>query len=671
MNPTLEAPRHHRHDAVRLRRTEYQSSVLVLAIATASLFVALVWDERLMGLMALVEAALAGWMLLVSRWTVHGREAASVVLWSGGIFVAIVVLLMLAPTGATRMALAVLVPTFVAARYLTARQLTAFMAVTLVLSSVLIVFGVPPLAPGSAPTNIGRFGLNVLGWVIPVGFGLLLIRRYQLADRSMRHLALHDGLTGAYTRTMFIDRVEHALAQEERAPTRTAVLFLDIDGLKRTNDRYGHESGDELIRAVADRLRTNVRRSDTVARIGGDEFAVLLEGVSDPDETIVLASRLRGAVNQPVRLRDGIDQTVSVSLGLAFSGAGGETAEALLRNADYAMYQAKRDAERDIVVYDPVARAHEAESNTTRVALRGLHERHELRLQYQPVVHLQDDLGDDVGPPRQAGYIHSMEALVRWHDPERGVLLPGRFIALAEESGDIVPLGGWVLREACERLAAWQRTLDVPDLGMRVNVSPLQLEDPAFESDVRSIVGAAGIEPSSLVLELTEHVLVSKGPLVESVLGRMRSWGIHVAAGDFGIGYSSLSHLKDMPIDELKMDRSFLRDAVDDAAAAKLVKAVMQIGEALDVDIVGEGIETKEQLDMLRSAGCDLGQGFLLARPLDAVDAESLLRAERRPWDALLEPSPFPQAAGKAARVSSGEGIVAPILDPSPRPSAS
>lgn len=669
MNPTLEAPRHHRHDAVRLRRTEFQSSVLVLAIATASLIVALAWNERQVGLMALVEAALAGWMLLVSRWTIHGREAASVVLWSGGIFVSIVALLWLAPEGATRMSLAVLVPTFVAARYLTARQLTAFMAVTFVLSSVLIVFGVPPLAPGSPPTNIGRFGLNVLGWVIPIGFGLLLIRRYQLADRGMRHLALHDGLTGAYTRTMFIDRAEHALAQEERAPTRTAVLFLDIDGLKRTNDRHGHEAGDDLISAVADRLRTNVRRSDTVARIGGDEFAVLLEGVSEPDETILLASRLRGAVNQPVRLRDGIEQALSVSLGLAFSGAGGETAEALLRNADYAMYQAKRDTERGIVVYDPVARAHEAESNTTRIALRGLHERHELRLQYQPVVRLQDDLGESARPAIQAGSIESMEALVRWHDPERGVLLPGRFIALAEESGDIVPLGSWVLREACERLAAWQRALDVPALVMRVNVSPLQLEDPAFESDVRSIVAAAGIEPSSLVLELTEHVLVSKGPLVESVLGRLRSWGIRVAADDFGIGSSSLSYLKDMPIDGLKLDRSFLRDAVGDTAAAKLVRAVVQIGEALDVDIVGKGIETKEQLEVLRSAGCDLGQGFLLARPLDAVDAEALLRAKRRPWDALLPPSPTPRTAGNAALAGAGEGIVAPVFDSSPRPS--
>ena len=533
MSQTLEAPRHHRHDAVRLRRTEFQSSILVIGIAIASLFVALAWNERAMGLMALVEAALAGWMVLVSRWTTHGREAASVVLWSGGIFVAIIALLTLAPDGATRMALAVLVPAFVAARYLTPRQLTAFMGVVWIMSTVLILFGVPPLAPGSPPTNIGRFAINVLGWSILVAFVLLLIRRYQLADRGMRHLALHDGLTGVYNRTVFIDRVEHALAQEERAPTRTAILFLDIDGLKRTNDRHGHERGDELIRAVADRLRTNVRRSDTVARMGGDEFAVLLEGVSDPADIILLARRLRGAASQPVRLHDGMDHAVSVSLGLAFSGAGGETAEALLRNADYAMYQAKRDPDRDIVVYNPVARVHEAQSTTTRAALRGVLERHELRLQYQPVVHLQDGLGKPAGVPRQAGSIESLEALVRWHDPDRGVLLPGQFIALAEESGDIVPLGRWVLREACERLAAWQNMLNEPGLRMRVNVSPLQLEDPAFESEVRSIVETAGIEPSSLVLELTEHVLVSKGPLVESVLGRLRSRGIHVAADDF------------------------------------------------------------------------------------------------------------------------------------------
>ena len=666
MSQTLEAPRHHRHDAVRLRRTEFHSSVLVIAVAIASLVVALVWSERSMGLMALVEAALAVWMVLVSRWTTHGREAASVILWSCGIFVAVVALLTLAPDAATRLALAVLVPAFVAARYLTPRQLTAFMGVVWILSTVLIVFGVPPLAPGSPPTNIGRFGINVLGWSILVGFVLLLIRRYQLADRGMRHLALHDGLTGAYNRTVFIDRVEHALAQEERAPTRTAILFLDIDGLKRTNDRHGHERGDELIRAVADRLRTNVRRSDTVARMGGDEFAVLLEGVSDPAMIVLLARRLRGATSQPVRLHDGMDHAVSVSLGLAFSGAGGETAEALLRNADYAMYQAKRDPGRDIVVYNPVARVEEAQSTTTRVALRGVLERHELRLQYQPVVHLQDGPGESAGTPRHAGSVESMEALVRWHDPERGVLLPGQFIALAEESGDIVPLGRWVLREACERLAAWQRMLNAPALCMRVNVSPLQLEDPAFESEVRTIVEAAGIEPPSLVLELTEHVLVSKGPMVESVLGRLRSWGIHVAADDFGTGYSSLSYLKDMPIDGLKMDRSFLRDAVGDGAAAKLVKAVMHIGEALDVDIVGEGIETKEQLEMLRSAGCDLGQGFLLARPLDADEAERVLRAERRPWDALFKPSPIPRSAGDAALADAGEGMVGHAFAPSP-----
>jgi diguanylate cyclase (GGDEF)-like protein len=666
MSQPLEAPRHHRHDAVRLRRTEFQSSILVIGVAIASLIVALGWGERSMAHMALVEAALAGWMVLVSRWTVHGREAASVVLWSAGIFVAIIALLALAPDAATRLALAALVPTFVAARYLTPRQLTAFMAAVWMLSTVLIVFGVPPLAPGSPPTNIGRFGLNVLGWSILVGFVLLLIRRYQLADRGMRHLALHDGLTGVYSRTVFIDRVEHALAQEERAPTRTAVIFLDIDGLKRTNDRHGHERGDELIRTVADRLRTNVRRSDTVARMGGDEFAVLLEGVTDPAQIIVLARRLRGAASQPVRLRGEIDLPVSVSLGLAFSGAGGETAEALLRNADYAMYQAKRDTDRDVVVYNPVARVSEVESDTTRAALRGVHERHELRLQYQPVVRLQDGLGGSAGAPGRAGSIESLEALVRWHDPERGVLLPGKFIALAEESGDIVPLGRWILGEACERLAAWQRSADAPTLCVRVNVSPLQLEDPAFESEVRGIVEATGIEPSSLVLELTEHVLVSKAPLVESVLGRLRGWGIHVAADDFGTGYSSLSYLKDMPIDGLKMDRSFLRDAVGDDAAAKLVKAVMHIGEALDVEIVGEGIETEEQLAMLRAAGCDLGQGFLLARPLDADEAEKVLRAERRPWDALFRPPPTPQAAGGAVLTDADAGTVAPGPEPSP-----
>ena len=513
--------------------------------------------------------------------------------------------------------------------------------------------------------EVVSLALDVIGTTLILGFIVVLIRRYAVAEEHVRFLALHDGLTGLSNAALFMDRLQHAIAQEERRHSTTVVVCLQADRFQAANDQHGHASGDQVLCAVADRLRSAIRPADTAARMGGDEFAVLLEGLDDRGAALAVVERLQRATVHPVA-PIGRPLPIHWSAGVAFSGDGGETAEALLRNADYAMYQSKREHRGELVVYHPSLRLAAAERRTITRALGGVVKRAELRLQFQPLVWLHSGLGETSAGETPAGTIAGVEALVRWHDPKHGVRGPDQFIALAEETGDIVQLGRWVLEQSCQQLRAWQQLPGCGSLRMALNVSSRQLQRSGFAEDVDAIVAAAGITPSSLVLKITEHVLVRDSESIQSTFLRLRSSGIPIAIDDFGTGYSSFSYLQRFPVDILKLDRSFVIKAVGDQHGTALLRALVDAGTALGASIVAEGVETKAQLDLVRSLGCDLAQGFLLSPPLDDIDVSALLAAQQRPWDqcsaragarAWMIPWPLPLSdhGADALRRPSGE----------------
>jgi EAL domain-containing protein (putative c-di-GMP-specific phosphodiesterase class I) len=303
------------------------------------------------------------------------------------------------------------------------------------------------------------------------------------------------------------------------------------------------------------------------------------------------------------------------------------------------MYSSKHGRRGDVVVYHPSLRLAAEERRAVKQALGGVVDRGELRLQFQPIVRLHSGLDEASSAQAPSGTIECLEALVRWHDPLRGRRMPDQFIGLAEETGDIVRLGRWVLEEACERLREWQRSPDAVNLRMAVNLSARQLQRPGFASDVEAIVTAAGIAPSTLELEITEHILVRDSTSIHDTIMRLRASGVRLAIDDFGTGYSSFGYLRDFPVDTLKLDRSFVLGAVGNQRGKRLLRGMVEVGAALGAYIVAEGIETPAQLDLVRALGCDLGQGYLLSQPVDAEAVAALLGPERRPWEALFRTS--------------------------------
>jgi len=436
---------------------------------------------------------------------------------------------------------------------------------------------------------------------------------------ELRYQAFHDGLTRLANRALFTDRLDHALARSGRVDGVVAVLFIDVDDFKAFNDRLGHLRGDQLLREVADRLAACLRSGDTGARVGGDEFAVLLEDVADRSEAEVVARRIIDAMGAPIQLGASRIAT-AVSIGMCFSDDGGATADALLRNADFAMYRAKSEGKGRIDTYRPAMRAGADDRLALGVALQGAAEREELRLQYQPVVDLR------------TGVVSGLEALVRWQSPSHGWRMPSDFIALAEESGLIVSIGRWVLAEACRQTRIWQRMLGRDDLFVSVNISARQFQHHKLATDVADALSASGLPPSSLVIELTESVLMAHTPTTIATLQGLRALGVRVAIDDFGTGYSSLSYLQRFPVDVLKIDRSFVEAATLGPDGAALVRAIVDIGGALHLRVVAEGIEREQQITTLTSFGCEHGQGYLFSPPLGAADAGQLLVAHPPPW---------------------------------------
>ena len=403
----------------------------------------------------------------------------------------------------------------------------------------------------------------------------------------------------------------------DRRPGSVAVLVLDLDRFKLVNDSLGHAAGDELLAETARRLESAVRGTDTVARLGGDEFAVLTEDIDGVDEAVVISSRLREAVAAPVDLAGGERVVVTASVGIALASSPGQPPDALLWDADAAMYRAKASGRDRWQLYEDGLRAPALDRFRAEGLLRRAIDHGGLRLHYQPII----DLG--------RGTMTGVEGLVRVQDPDRGLVPPGEFVGVAEETGLIVPLGSWVIAEACRQAARW----GAPATGLTVslNLSARQLEHPGFLGDVAAGIDARGAPPESLCFEITENALLDAAGATLRSLEALRERGVRLAIDDFGTGHSSLTWLRRLPADIVKIDRSFIAGLGTEPGDTAIVRAVIDLGQALGLTTVAEGVETPEQLDALRELGCDGAQGFWLARP-GGPEAISALLADGRRW---------------------------------------
>ena len=421
-------------------------------------------------------------------------------------------------------------------------------------------------------------------------------------ERELSHQAFHDGLTGLANRALFSDRVASSLARSERSQENISVLFLDLDGFKAVNDTLGHAAGDLLLQEVAERLRACVRPGDTVARLGGDEFALLLEDLPEGEDGSEAALRIREALRAPVEL-DGREVQVGCSCGIARRDTE-QTADELLRNADLAMYRAKADHSLGYVRYEPGMHADLVARLRLEDDLRHALPRGELEVWYQPTFSIDDK--------RWTG----CEALMRWRHPERGIVSPTEFIPVAEETGMIVPMGAWILREACRQTAEWQRTRpEFADVRVAINVSSHQLRAADFLETVDAALADASLPADHLTIELTEGVLVEHTAAMRGTLASLKARGVRLAIDDFGTGYSSLSYLHRFPVDVLKVDRSFVSGMVSGSDEEELTRTIVRMAHSLGLTVVAEGVEAQEELRLLKNMACDLGQGFLFSRP--------------------------------------------------------
>ena len=424
-------------------------------------------------------------------------------------------------------------------------------------------------------------------------------------EERLKHQALHDPLTGLPNRRLFVDRLGQALERTKRRKgLRAAVLFMDLDGFKNVNDSLGHEVGDLLLTVVAQRLRRCLRSEDALARFGGDEFVVLIGDVDDPAEAVQVAERIIEELRWPFRL-DGRELYVAASIGISLGDARThDDPEALLREADTAMYRAK-DGGGGFRVFDPAMHERALGRLELENGLRRAIERGEFVVHYQPIVRLDD------------GGVFAVEALVRWEHPERGLLDPGEFVPVAEESGLVVPMGEQVLREACRRAKAWQEErTDVPPLVVSVNLSARQLARPDLAETVEGTLRETGLEARCLTLDVTETVYVRALEANTEALSRLREMGVGISIDDFGTGYSSLSYLKRLPADAIKLDKSFVKGLGEDLEDTAIVRMVVELAHTLGMEVVAEGVETAEEAALLAEMGCDFAQGFYFAKPL-------------------------------------------------------
>ena len=434
-------------------------------------------------------------------------------------------------------------------------------------------------------------------------------KRYQ---EELEYQASHDGLTGLPNRSLLVDRLTQTLHAARRDQRVVAVVFVDLDHFKLINDSLGHHVGDRLLLDMAGRLCACLRDEDTVARHGGDEFALILPDQADEAGVSVILRRLLDSISQPWAAEHG-EYSISCSIGVSLFPRDGDSAENLLKCADAAMYKAKDIGRNTFHFFTPELDA--AVSDRLEVAndLRRALEREEFVLHYQPRLDLA------------SGRIVGAEALIRWNRPEGGLVSPGRFIPVAEETGLIVPIGAWALREACARNKIWQ-TMGLPPLVVSVNLSPIQFRRAGLVRQVAGTLEETGLEARWLELELTESFIMQDAERINLAMGELKALGVEIAVDDFGTGYSSLSYLKRFPVDRLKIDKSFVQDVTHDPDDAAIARAIISLGHSLNLRVVAEGVETREQMDFVRRHGCDEIQGYFFSRPLDAESFEALLR---------------------------------------------
>ncbi|MHB8437960.1 MAG: putative bifunctional diguanylate cyclase/phosphodiesterase [Acidimicrobiales bacterium] len=452
------------------------------------------------------------------------------------------------------------------------------------------------------------------------------------ADETVAHMYLHDGLTGLANRTLFTYRLAYALAQGTESQG-VAVVVLDLDGFRAINDGLGHDAGDDALVEVATRLEAAAHAADIVARLGGDEFLVLFHGPDAAGDASDFADAALAALADPIVVEDN-EVFIGSSIGIAVAAPGHAEAAALLSNADAAMYHAKRRGGRRVEVFGEQLRMRVVERLTTEHALHRAVERQELRLYYQPVVSLAD------------GEAVATEALVRWHHPQHGMLGPERFIPVAEETGLVIPIGAWVLRQACHQLQGWRSLRAKGPFGaVEVNLAAAQVDSPDIVGEVERALADSGLPPEHLTLEITESALMHDPAAALRVLSDLRQLGVSLAVDDFGTGYSSLAYLQRFPLDILKIDRSFVAELGLDPGAEQIVAAVVGLAHALGIKVVAEGVESERQADELRRLKCDFAQGFLYGRPAPAA-AHTPAYGLARPVDGPRRPGSVGAAAG-------------------------
>jgi len=434
--------------------------------------------------------------------------------------------------------------------------------------------------------------------------------RHSLTEQ-LTHQAFHDALTGLPNRLLFDDRVSHALERSSREITTTAVCFIDLDNFKIVNDSLGHKYGDLLVIEVGQRLRSCLRQGDTVARLGGDEFALLLEGQRDTGEAIAVAERILEHLAAPFDI-DGQPVYTSASIGIAYAGDASITGAELIRHADVAMYEAKRKGKGRYEIFEPYMEAYARQRLDLEVELRTALTGKEFRVVYQPIVNLS------------TGTIDEVEALIRWQHPTRGMLPPSEFLPTAEETGLIVPIGHWLLNEACRKVRDWQSLPGYEQLMLSVNLSPRQLHDDNLANDISNALERSGLEPRMLQLEVAESAMLADVEHATHAINELTTLGVRIAIDDFGTGNSSLGHLRRLPVNTLKIDRSYVMELGKSDQGTTMLRAMVTLGKTLGMDVTAEGIETIEQT-ALRDFGCDYGQGYYFAKPLSEAAMNALL----------------------------------------------
>ncbi|MGA2929064.1 MAG: bifunctional diguanylate cyclase/phosphodiesterase, partial [Solirubrobacteraceae bacterium] len=428
------------------------------------------------------------------------------------------------------------------------------------------------------------------------------------ARRRLSHLSLHDALTGLPNRVLVLDRAEQMLIRARRARTPVAALYVDVDGFKHVNDSFGTHAGDELLRVVAARLTEAVREADTVARLGDDEFVVLLEGSSLDAGPELVAERICHVLAQPLKPLEDAGRTPAVTASVGIALGQRRCAGELLRDADFALREAKRAGKNRWIAFESRMQTAARDRLALEMDLRDAVAQDQLHLLYQPMFGLRDER------------IVGVEALLRWRHPTRGSVMPATFIPVAEETGLIVPIGRWVLAAACRQAAAWRRGGSC--VSVWINVSARQLDDVDFVGDVADTLAITGLDPAGVTLEITETTLMRDRALASQRLAELKSLGLRIAIDDFGTGYSSLAYLRQFPVDVLKIDRSFVAGIASSGESQALVHTLVALGNTLGLETLGEGIEDQAQLRLLQQEGCDYGQGYLFARPLEASAVE-------------------------------------------------